>query len=117
MKDLKYILASIILVIPLLLFARTKHQLRNIAVFQSSYTITNETTANISNAEFIHTVIIGTSTAGGTLILYDSEGNTTTQFANIDLNTKDCYHFDVALSSGLTYTTSGNSGGVTMTYR
>lgn len=93
----------------------------NFSIYRASYTATNETAAEIQqgnqSVDFLHAVIISSATTGGVLKLYDSQGSASSLFALIDLSAKNDFAFDVWLSSGLTYTTSGNSNGVTIIYR
>lgn len=62
-------------------------------------------------------VLIGTPTAAGSIKVYDSSGSATNQLGNIDLGARFYAPFDVKITSGITYTTTGNSGGITILYK
>ena len=96
----------------------------------SSYTASNDTTKLIiissvnfpqqgaqtgPNTDF-RGVLIGSNTFGGLVTIYDSSGTSTNIVAKIGCDTAKELHYNVRLSSGLTYTTSGCTNGVTILY-
>lgn len=100
----------------------------------ASFTITNETTARISTTNMhggiLVGVIIDSPSALGVLTIADAYVSFTTPgivFSTIAIlslgsgnspSTLPTYiPFNVKLSSGLTYTTSNNTGGVTIIYK
>lgn len=101
----------------------------------TSYTLTNDTAAHISTSTMhggeLVGVLIDSPSANGSLTLSDAYVSTAvagivySTFAVIPLslggnasNSSPLYiPFNVYLSSGLTYTTTNNSGGVTIIYR
>lgn len=99
----------------------------------SSFTTTNEgpiaiSSNNLQGGIFVG-VVVGSDTVGGTLKIWDARnpgGNVAistitiinlTGTGNGTNNTPYYLPFDVRLSSGLTYQTSGNSNGVTIIYK
>lgn len=91
----------------------------NGAVYRSSTTKTNDSTAEIefngNTSQYLHTIVVSSASTGGFCIIYDSQGSATNEIATIDLGTLNTYIYDVKLSSGLSYTTTGNSNGVVIT--
>lgn len=85
----------------------------------SSFTATNETGAEISGAYSLAYINVSSATPGGLLSIYDSKKSTSAvyQIGKIDLSTVHSYIYDIRLSSGLTYTTSSNSNGVSIIYK
>ena len=102
-------------------------QLVNPCIFQSSFTATADTLATIgvstptakvvARARFLKSVIISSGTVGATVTVYDSVGNASQEIAYIDMSAKAQWDFNVALSSGLTYTTSTAGKGLTFTWK
>lgn len=91
------------------------------AVNRSSYTATADTTQSITGfkpgARFVG-VVIGKASSGVTVTVYDSNGTTLRPMALIDANVPGTYRYDVAVSSGITYTVSGAAaGGVTIIWK
>lgn len=82
----------------------------------SSFTTTNDTLQRIPNARTIERVVASSVTTGGLLKIYDSSATATNQIAAVTLNSANFYPFEVQLSSGLTYSTTGNANGVTIIY-
>ena len=117
---MKKILFSILVVIVLVsaIYSAGVPTYSNTAIFQSSFTKTNETGKAISGARWVHSIIVSSTTTGGVIYLYDSIGSTTTgNFGVVDLGSLNAYPYDLWLSSGFTYTTSGNANGVTIMYK
>lgn len=97
---------------------------------QSSFTATNDTTAwiQISSNAFpyfmantspntdLRAIIVSSPSAGGTITLYDSQGSAVNKIGVVSLGTIQEAHFNVRLSSGLTYSTSANTSGVTILF-
>ena len=94
----------------------------NTAIAFSSYTATADTEVEISSNTHVFTLfsVAVTSPSAGTLTLYDARQNAVAYdpyvIGKVDLNERGCYNFSVALSSGLTYTTTGTGWQLTMTY-
>ena len=107
-----------VLTLVLVVIGATPKKMVNSCIFTSSFTKTNETAGEIGNTTWLHTVVVSSASAGGYLRLFDRDGSTTNaEIGRVDLGTLNTYLFDVCLSSGLTYITNGNVGGVTITYR
>lgn len=94
-----------------------------VEMYQSSYTAANNTTTVLANTPpgtVFAGVVISTS-VGGTLKVYDSSGAASGQIANLLLSGNGegsfCIPFNVVVSSGITYTTTGNSGGITFIFK
>lgn len=88
--------------------------------FDSSYTVTNETTKLIFNTPpgtVLAQINVSSVSTGGLLQVYDSSDTATNKIANVTLATVGSYRYEVRLSSGLTYTTTGNGAGVTIIYK
>ena len=88
-------------------------------VHESSYTSTNET--KLIPMTLPGTVLIGVvaSTGTGSISIYDSSGTATNPVAvlkNTGGQGTFCATFEIKISSGLTYATSGN-GGTTFIFR
>ena len=86
----------------------------------STYTITSEGPAYIPQTlpgTVLLYVNVSSPSTNGTLKIYNSSGLASGQIANIDLGARDSYRYEIVLSSGLTYTTTGNVGGVTIIYK
>jgi len=86
----------------------------------SSFTATNDTTQQITgtspNTDF-RGVIIGTPSISGVLTIFDGQGaNAASKIGVVSLSAVNELHFNVRCSSGITYTTTGNTGGVTLLY-
>jgi hypothetical protein len=85
-----------------------------------SFTITNEGPRVVPNTlpgTILMYVNVSSPSTNGTLRIYNSSGVASNQIANIDLNASGMYRYEVILSSGLTYTTTNNAGGVTFTFK
>lgn len=66
---------------------------------------------------FLNRVVINdTGTAGSFISIYDSTVGSGTLVAKIDSTTDAVRNYDVALSNGLTYVTTGNPGNFTIIY-
>ena len=92
---------------------------------KSSFTNTNESLAMISSRTLpggiLRGVVVSSSMANGVLTIYDSLGAASGTIAVLSLyngNTSGAFYipFDVRISSGLTYTTAGNTVGVSIIY-
>lgn len=112
---MKKIILAIIMFMAIPLYAS------NTAVFKSSYTTTNDTTQEITNgsdsARYFYGVVVGSATAGGYLLIYDSQGAVSSQVANLNLGSVGGYVYNIHLSSGLTYTSNTATNGVTIIYK
>jgi hypothetical protein len=88
-------------------------------LLSASYTATSETAKRIetSPGSVLACVVVGSASPSGLLKIYDSSAAASNQIANISLTVTGNYDFDVRLSSGLTYTTTSNTAGVTITYK
>lgn len=93
--------------------------LNNPCIFRSSFTITNDTAKSITDALYLSSVVVASTSPAGVLSLYDSIGSTSAiyKIADIDLSTLGDYNYNIFLSSGLTYSTMNNSKGITILYR
>lgn len=91
----------------------------NTSVYRSSYTRTDDDTQEIENALHFRGVVVASASANADsyIEIYDAEDTATSIIGRISLNTLGTYTYDIWLSSGLTYKTSGNSGGVTIIWR
>src|SRR5690349_6737518 len=108
MKKLFAVVASLLLASPLMAFeTRTLY---------SSFTTTNDTLQQISSAKTLERVVVSSVTAGGLLTVYDSRGSASRIVAVVTLGVANYYDFEITVSSGLTYSTTANSGGVTIIY-
>lgn len=91
-----------------------------VGVYDSSYTITNEGPVVITNTPpgtiFVG-VVIGSATSNGTLKVYNSSGVASNQIANINLGSIMGYAYNIRVSSSITYTTTNNTGGVTIIFK
>lgn len=98
----------------------------------SSFTLTNEGTIAISSNNLqggvLVAVVIGSSTPGGLIRLFDSRNPSGVNVSTIGIvnlggtgiganNEPNTIPFNVHLSSGLSYKTEGNSNGVTIIYK
>src|SRR5581483_7082011 len=78
----------------------------------ASFTATNDVTAYIpnttANTDF-RGVVVGSPTATtGSIVIFDGQGtNATNKIATIGLGVANEFHYNVRLSSGITYTTTG----------
>lgn len=96
-------------------------------IYVSSFTKSNETLKEIQLSTVtyggnktvmgLNSIIISSATSGGSITIYDSKGSATNAIGICDLTTVNVYPFNVAISSGLTYTTTGNTNGVTIIFR
>lgn len=92
---------------------------------QSSFTMSNETLVAISSTamagNILVGVVIGSSTPGGTISLFDSVGVKVSTIGILSMagssNGAMYVPFEVRLSSGLTYSTVSNTNGVTIIYK
>ena len=82
----------------------------------SSHTVGALSIRPIWSARTLETVIVSSLSANDTITIYDSSGIASNEIATIDLDTVNMYEFDLWLSSGLSYSTTGNSGSVTIIY-
>lgn len=91
-----------------------------VGVYDSTYTITNDGPVLIPNTPpgtiFVG-VNVGSVSTTGMLRVYSSSGGATNQIANVSLGTVMGYAYNVRISSGITYTTTGNAGGVTLIFK
>lgn len=112
-----FALAALLATIPGLSFAFGESSM---AVSQSSFTLTNDTTRSITTASgtprSLDSVIVSSSSVGGTITLYDSNGTATNRIGVVSLGTVQQAFYNIKISSGITYTTNTNSGGVTIIY-
>lgn len=91
-----------------------------ILVGKSSYTITNDGPVLIVGTKpgnVLDSVIIASTSATGTLKIYDSSNVATNQVANISLANTGNYQFTLKVSSGITYTTTNNTSGLTIIWK
>ena len=73
------------------------------------YEVVNGSTVTFGNRGVIHGVCINTAVAG-TLTLYNSSATATSAIAAINTNSAiPCYYYDVAVTSGVTYTNSATA--------
>ena len=88
-------------------------------VNQASHTATNDTLQQIGSTDkstFVG-VIVSSPTSGGLLSVYNSQGAASSKVADVSLGTVQSPEYNVRMSSGITYSTTGNSGGVTILWR
>jgi hypothetical protein len=90
---------------------------QNYSLQYSSYTASADTLKEISGATALIRVMVSSGTSGGSLILYNSKSSATGKIATIDLGTVNTYEYGVGISSGLTYTSAGNTYGLTIIYK
>ena len=77
----------------------------------------NETRTLVSGPVFFRRVVINdTGTAGSFISIYDNTTGSGTLVAKIDPTTDSVRVFDVDLSLGLTYVTTGSPGNFTIVY-
>lgn len=86
-------------------------------ILRSSFTNTNDTNLYISSSGYLDAVIIGVASAGGFLSIFNSTYTNTVMVSSISLATVGERHFNGILLKGITYTTVGNTGGITIIYR
>lgn len=118
----------------LMLLVGTSHAayLETYSLGQASFTLTNDSAVQIStHGGILVGVIIDSQSAGGTLTLADAwvsvkapNAPTYSTFSILSLGAGNAptslptyISYNVLLSSGLTYTTAGNTGGVTIIWR
>jgi len=95
----------------------------NSCIYKSTFTTADATLATVKwdvlPVRYLHTVIISSASAGGVLSLWDAQDYSTTsaRIGIVDMGQVNTYFYDIWLASGLCYTTSGNTNGVTMTFR
>lgn len=82
----------------------------------SSMTQTTESLARIPNVRTLESVIISSTATAGSIKIYDSSATATHQIAEISMSAVHSYDFDLYISSGLTYTTTSNTGSITLIY-
>lgn len=97
---------------------------------QSSFTNTNDTKQWIQQSSqtfpFIMSntgpntdfrgVVIASPTTGGTVIVFDSQGVVTSTIATISCANANEFHYNIRLSSGLTYTSNNCTNGATILF-
>lgn len=90
-------------------------------VNRSSFTATVDTLQRLPGSEKGSTlawVVVSSPSANGTLTIYDSQNSATNQITPpISLTQVQAPEFHVRVSSGITYSTTGNSTGVTIIWR
>lgn len=87
---------------------------------RASFTKTNEGPIAISTypGMFLVGVLVSSASAAtGLITLYDSNGVVSNTLGAINLGTVFYAPFEVKCSSGITYTTTGNSAGVTIIWK
>lgn len=115
---MKKLLFSLLALVGLSTFSHADIQ----GVYKSSFTQTDESLRIMRPATgtplSLHGIIVSSASAvGGLITVYDSSGTATNTIARVSLVNLGAYYFDVKISSGLTYTTSTNSMGVTILYQ
>lgn len=116
---------KIYLFLGLLFLSGTSHALWDtVEQYSSSFTTTNETLKVIPNTPpgtVFAGIVIGSSSVGGFLSIFNSSGTgllgSTITICSLQSSNPVDLHYNVVLSSGLTYTTVGNVGGVTILYK
>lgn len=90
----------------------------------SSFTATNDTnkllrsvTSTNTIVQTLSAVVVSSASVGGQLLIYNSTWTTTGQVANISLNNTGYYEFHDVVLKGITYSTTGNTSGVTIIYK
>lgn len=95
-------------------------QLESYNLLQSSY-ITHTVTLRQLPAQLpgnvFYSIVVGSVSTGGRIIVYDSSGTANNIVADVDLTVRGVYEYSVSMSSGITYTTSGTNPGITILYR
>jgi len=117
---MKKIFSILILCFVFSLAALAEPPFSNDCIYKTSSTFTNETKQIVgdTNTLYFKSVVVSSATSAASLTIYDSLGSTITATKIVvDLSTVNVYPFDLYLSSGLTYTTVGNSNGVSIIYR
>src|SRR5690349_13719393 len=99
----------------LLLVAGSVYADPPITVVRSSMTQTNDT-AYIAASNIVG-VIVGATSAGGNLTIWDSTYTTSVVVTSITLGTVFQYEFSDRKVSGIYYKTTANTAGVTILYR
>jgi hypothetical protein len=90
----------------------------NTCIFKSSYTATSETAKYIPNSQYLARIIVSSATAGGWVKVYDSTWTASGQFLPaVNLGAVGVCEIGVAAVNGITYTSSGNTNGVSFIYR
>lgn len=91
------------------------------SVSQSSFTVTNDSAKQLTGTtkwSVLDRVVVSSTSTGGAIALYDNTaGNTSSKIGVVDLGTIQSPTFNVRVSSGITYTTTGNTNGVTILWR
>ncbi len=113
----KLFLAALILSFPVISKAAN---VEGYNILYGSNTLTNEGPRLIPNTPpgtILMRVNVASVSAGGTLVIYNSSGVAVNPVVNIDLGARGMYVYEIKLSSGLTYTTTNNVGGVNFTFK
>jgi hypothetical protein len=108
------VLAALML-LPAMLFAASARAIPQVnqCVFTSSFTKTNDTAQNITDWRYLKAVVVSSASAGGFCTVYNSSWTTTNQvLPAVNLGTIGVYEVDLYMDQGVTYTTTGNSNGV-----
>lgn len=86
---------------------------------KSSFTTTNDSTQRIAErGAVLYAIVVGSPTFGGLITVYDNRNATTNPVARVLTTVPGSYLYNVYMSSGLTYTTSGTpSNGISILYR
>jgi len=118
MKKILFVLPLLVVMLSLPVAAGSSFI--NPCIFKSSHTRTSDTTKEISSTKhvkYLRSVIVSSPTADGWMTIYNSRGAASNEIGTVDLGTANQYNYDLSISSGLTYTTSGNANGVTILYQ
>ena len=86
---------------------------------KSSFTATNDTAQRIAErGSVLYAIVVGSPTFGGLVQVFDNRNATTNPIAKVLTTVPGTYTYNVYMSSGLTYTTSGTpSNGISILWR
>lgn len=84
-------------------------------VNRSSFTQTNE--SKYLAANYLDKIIVGATSSGGSLKIYNSTHTTDTLISSVTLTAGTVLEFDDLKVSGLYYVTGSNTNGVTIIYK
>lgn len=93
-----------------------------VEIYSSCFTVTNEGPIVIPNTPpgtIFKGVVIGSSSVGGFIDVINSSGIAGSTIATVSLQSAEpvSVPFNIVISSGLTYKTRGNVGGVVILYK
>ncbi len=90
----------------------------NPCIFKSSYTATADTTKYIASSMYLDSIVVSSASIGGLVTVYNSTFTSVNQvLPTINMNNVGVWRVNLFMSQGITYTTVGNTNGVSFIYR